>query len=359
MTCSLRAVAPSGTKTRPGAEPSPPPAASRSARSSPGRGVARSRPLPSFSPAYFIRKEKKRRGAGGRGSEATPLRPPSASYWPGLRVRHAETRQWRGAILRGGPAPSAEWAVGRCSSPAAARPPSLRRRCSTDAREPPPALPASSSSRTPETLSPLGSRPPPLPPPSLASYIVSASFSLLVEEGKKKNKKQPTIILREPPRPQKNKTRHEPGLALLRDWPSEEEGAWWRPHRRSREGSPRSPASVPAAGPSSARAPRPPAPRASRRVAPLSREPAEHTSVDGVARPGKVSGQLARAWRLFSSLAPGPGHGARGGRDPRPPHVRDPRPEAEAGVEPRTSRNKRAQGLVGPGPGPGTVPFAG
>lgn len=191
MTCSLRAVAPSGTKTRPGAEPSPPPAASRSARSSPGRGVARSRPLPSFSLAYFIRKEKKRRGAGGRGSEATPLRPPSASYWPGLRVRHAETRQWRGAILRGGPAPSAEWAVGRCSSPAAARPPSLRRSCSTDAREPPPALPASSSSRTPETLSPLGSRPPPLPPPSLASYIVSASFSLLVEEGKKKTKNNP------------------------------------------------------------------------------------------------------------------------------------------------------------------------
>lgn len=211
---------------RSGAQPAawPPPGARAPA------GAAAS-PEAGRSPAslLLILLERRKKGGvrGERRSEAPPLNPPSASYWPDLRVRHVKTRQWRGAILRGGPDPSAEWAVGRCSSPAAARPPSLRRRCSTDAREPPPALPASSSSRTPETLSPLGSRPPPLPPPSLASYIVSASFSLLVEE---KKKTQPTIILREPPRPQKNKTRHEPGLALLRDWPSEEEGAWWRPH---------------------------------------------------------------------------------------------------------------------------------
>lgn len=104
MTCSLRAVAPSGTKTRPGAEPSPPPAASRSARSSPGRGVARSRPLPSFSPAYFIRKEKKRRGAGGtreRGHAPPPTfrfllaRPPSASRRDAPMERR-DTARWAG-----------------------------------------------------------------------------------------------------------------------------------------------------------------------------------------------------------------------------------------------------------------------
>ena len=56
----------------------------------------------------------------------------------------------------------------------------------TDAREPSLALLTSSSSRTPETLARLGSRPRLRAPlPSLASHIVSASFSLLLE-GKKK-----------------------------------------------------------------------------------------------------------------------------------------------------------------------------
>lgn len=129
----------------------------------------------------------------------------------------------------------------------------------------------------------------------------------------KKKKKKITIILPEPPRPQKNKTRHEPGLSLLKDWPSAE--ARWGPHERSREGSPRSPwlcsRGRPALGPS----PAAPAPRACSPVPPLSREPAEHTSIDGVAHPGEVSLRVARARRLPAVVAPRPGRG--GGAGPR------------------------------------------
>ena len=91
----------------------------------------------------------------------------------------------------------------------------------TDAHKPSPMLPASFSSCLPETLYRLRSRSSlhlPMPLRSLVSHIVSASFSLLVE-GKRKI----TIIFQEPPCPQKNKTRHDPGLPLLKDWLSMEQ----------------------------------------------------------------------------------------------------------------------------------------
>ena len=84
----------------------------------------------------------------------------------------------------------------------------------TDAHKPSPMLPASFSSCLPETLYRLRSRSSlhlPMPLCSLISHIVSASFSLLVE-GKRKI----TIIFQEPPWPQKNKTRHDPGFPLLK-----------------------------------------------------------------------------------------------------------------------------------------------
>lgn len=123
------------------------------------------------------KEEKKKKKTEGEEQEVPPLRPPFAPHWPGPRTRHAEPHQWRGAILRGGPGPSGEWAAGR-RSPAAAPPPSRRCRCShrrsraaPRAPEPPqpPALP--------ETLSLLGLVP--RPPPLLLPHSRSPTLPLL------------------------------------------------------------------------------------------------------------------------------------------------------------------------------------
>lgn len=114
----------------------------------------------------------------------------------------------------------------------------------------------------------------------------------------------------------------------------------------------------PAAGPSSARAPRPPAPRASRRVPPLSREPAEHISIDGVAHPGKVSLRFACAWPPLSFLAPDPGHRARGGQRGSAWN-----PSSAVSLQGRPAWSRARPGIKGRGAssalsGQGTVPLA-
>lgn len=250
-------------------------------------------------------------------------------------MRHAETRQWGGAILRGGPGPRAEWAAGRRSSPAAARPPSLGRRRSADAREPPPALPAAP---------PRSARASPPPPPPPASGLVPAAFSLLVEEKKNNNSSGSgsPVLLREPPRPPRDKTRHEPGLALLRAGPRAQPAAG-----SLVETAPRARRDAP--GPR----PPPPAPRR-----PLPREPAEHASAHGVARRGQVSACPAarpRAAPAFPS-GPGPGRGVGGvGRSPPPltsPHTRPgsaPRRPVCSRARPRTRGAGGAPGPVPPG----------
>lgn len=73
---------------------------------------------------------------------------------------------------------------------------------------------------------------------------------------------------------------------------------------------------------------------------PLSREPDEHTSIDGVAHSGKVSVQLAGAWQL-PSLGPlvlGTGV-RRQGSAWTPPSAGS--QEGEAGVRPRASGGGR------------------
>lgn len=190
-----------------------------------------------------------------------------------------------------------------------------------------PLLPQTLASRPPrsplrlrphaETPARLGPVPPPPPLPSLASHSASASLSLPVEEV---NHQPPQGA----PRPQKQ---HQTwSRAPAPEGPAARgAGSGRRPHGRSREGSPAAPPLPPRPAP-----PRPepggPQPRGppAPSFPPLSREAAEHTSIDGVAHPGKVSLQLARAWRGLAFLGPGPGRGV--GVDPGPPRARERRP---------------------------------
>lgn len=130
LPAARRGPGPAQRHGRRGTQPTarPPPGARAQAGQAAEPELCRS--PPSFLLILLERGKKKKRRERERGrrselglKEVLPLRPPSASHWPGLLMRHAGPRQWRGAILRGGPGPSAEWAVGRYSSPAAARPP--------------------------------------------------------------------------------------------------------------------------------------------------------------------------------------------------------------------------------------------
>lgn len=199
-------------------------------------------------------------------------------------------------------------------------------------------LPASFSSCLPETLYRLRSRSSlhlPMPHRSLISHIVSASFSLLVE-GKKENHHHPAGA--PSPSEKQNQTcswAPAPEGLAERGASGQPGGARTKGHGRE---APAAPGSVPAAGRSSAPAPRAPPPRP-----PLSREPAEHTSIDGLAHPGEVSLQLARARRLPAVVTPSPGHGRGAGRGGR-------RGSPGPGWGPRTARRdgNKGPGSLGP-----------
>lgn len=89
-----------------------------------------------------------------------------------------------------------------------------------------PLLPQTLASRPPRSAasSPSGPRSPPSSPrlvPSRAPHLVSASFSLLVEGKEKKNIYHPPVGASRPLGEKKiHKTRHGPGLPLLKAWPT-------------------------------------------------------------------------------------------------------------------------------------------
>lgn len=159
-----------------------------------------------------------------------------------------------------------------------------------------PLLPQTLASRPPRSAASrhAGSRSPPPSPrlvPSRAPHLVSASFSLLVE-GKRKKKSHPPPV--GAPRPlggkKQHKTRHGPGLPLLKAWPTR---GGRGPGREAPQRPPPPTASRPR-GPAPS-APRPPP--SLRRRPPRPPSPSQHFPrsraatplIDGVAPEGKVS----------------------------------------------------------------------
>lgn len=110
------------------------------ARSSLARRVAGARPLPSFSSAHFIREKYKFKEERNVCGASLPRPRPSL---PALRLPLArppcsslQVAPMAGLDTAIGPGPAQVGGESVCSSPAAARPPSPRRRCSLNAREP-------------------------------------------------------------------------------------------------------------------------------------------------------------------------------------------------------------------------------
>lgn len=180
-----------------------------------------------------------------------------------------------------------------------------------------PLLPQTLASRPPRSAAsrPAGPRSPPPSPslvPSRAPHLVSASFSLLVE-GKEKNKTLPSSCGSLSPSGKKiHKTRHGPGLPLLKPWPT-------RGGRSPGREAPQPPGVVSpragffgpaptALGPSLA--PGPPT-----QSLHFSRSRAATPLINGVAPEGKVSVQVVRAAPGAAFHGPSfPGRGALGGQ---------------------------------------------